>query len=300
MRVTDKILQNNFLANLSLTTERLYESETRVLTNKRVNKPSDDPVGVLNSLAIRTRIKYIEQYQRNISRTKALMQNTESVVNQMSEIFQHVTSLAVQGASDSYGSQDKYSISYEVNQLLEQVYNASNTRSESMYIFAGTRNDAAPYTATRNAQGEITEVKTNGSSGDIMRVIGDNIYMKANINGEELFEAGQNIFDVLINLRDHLRENDSDKVSKDIDVLNETAEKINNIQSVIGSRVNRIDSADSRAENDLINFNEFLSNTEDIDASEAIMDYQMELLTLQSSLQAGSRLLLPKLGDFLR
>ncbi|HUT62513.1 MAG TPA: flagellar hook-associated protein FlgL [Anaerolineae bacterium] len=300
MRVTDKILQNNFLANLSFSTERLYESQTRVLTNKRVNKPSDDPVGVLNSLAIRTRIKYIEQYQRNISRTKALMQNTESVVNQLSEIFQHVTSLAVQGASDSYGSQDKYSISYEVNQLLEQVYNASNTRSESMYIFAGTRNDAAPYTATRNAQGEITEVKTNGSSGDIMRVIGDNIYMKANVNGEELFEAGQNIFDVLINLRDHLRENDSDKVSKDIDVLNEAAEKINNIQSVIGSRVNRIESADSRAENDLINFNEFLSNTEDIDASEAIMDYQMELLTLQSSLQAGSRLLLPKLGDFLR
>jgi len=300
MRVTDKILQNNFLANLSFSTERLYESVTRVLTNKRVNKPSDDPVGVLNSLAIRTRIKYIEQYQRNISRTKALMQNTESVVNQLSEIFQHVTSLAVQGASDSYGEQDKYSISYEVNQLLEQVYNASNTRSESMYIFAGTRNDAAPYTATRNAQGEITEVKTNGSSGDIMRVIGDNIYMKANVNGEELFEAGQNIFDVLINLRDHLRENDSDKVSKDIDVLNEAAEKINNIQSVIGSRVNRIESADSRAENDLINFNEFLSNTEDIDASEAIMDYQMELLTLQSSLQAGSRLLLPKLGDFLR
>ena len=300
MRVTDKILQNNFLANLSFSTERLYESVTRVLTNKRVNKPSDDPVGVLNSLAIRTRIKYIEQYQRNISRTKALMQNTESVVNQLSEIFQRVTSLAVQGASDSYGSQDKYSISYEVNQLLEQVYNASNTRSESMYIFAGTRNDAAPYTATRNAQGEITEVKTNGSSGDIMRVIGDNIYMKANVNGEELFEAGQNIFDVLINLRDHLRENDSDKVSKDIDVLNEAAEKINNIQSVIGSRVNRIESADSRAENDLINFNEFLSNTEDIDASEAIMDYQMELLTLQSSLQAGSRLLLPKLGDFLR
>ena len=77
-------------------------------------------------------------------------------------------------------------------------------------------------------------------------------------------------------------------------------EKIINSQAVIGARLNRLDSAESRATNDEITFTEFLSNIEDADSAEAIMDYQQELLTLQSSLQAGSRLLFPKLSDFLR
>ena len=38
MRITDKILQNNFIANLTFSTERLYDAQTKVLTNKRVNK----------------------------------------------------------------------------------------------------------------------------------------------------------------------------------------------------------------------------------------------------------------------
>jgi flagellar hook-associated protein 3 FlgL len=300
MRVTDKILQNNFLANLAFSSERLYEKETRVLTNKRVNRPSDNPVDAMNSLAIRTRLNEIKQYQRNISRTKALLQNTETIVTQLAEIFQRVNTLAIQGASDSYGSTDKYTISYEVDQLLVQIFNAANTRSESIYIFAGTNNNSAPYTAIRDASGEITDVTTNGSKGDINRVIGENIHIKANINGEDLFESGQNLFDVMIKLRDDLRTGDSDKVREDIILLNEVFEKINKTQAVLGSRVNRVEAAESRAENDVINFTQFLSDSEDIDAGEAIIDYQMELLTLQASLQAGARLLHPKLGDFLR
>ncbi len=63
--------------------------------------------------------------------------------------------------------------------------------------------------------------------------------------------------------------------------------------------MNRISAAESRAENDEISFTEYLSNVEDADAAQAIMDYQMELVTLQASLQAGSKLLYPKLSDFL-
>ncbi len=300
MRVTDTMLRKNFLANLSFSSERLYDKETRVLTNKAINKPSDNPVDALNSLSIRERIDEIKQYQRNISRTKTLLQNTETVVYQMSDLFTRVKELAIQGASDSYGPNDKLSISYEVNQLLEQVLIASNNRSESTYTFAGTYNNVAPYTAVRDANGEIQQVTTTGSAGDIERVLGESVTIKANINGEDLFESGENLFELLVDLRDDLRAADSDMVRADITRIDNASEKINNVMAVIGSRVNRVESADSRAENDIINFTEFLSNAEDIEASEAIMEYQMELLTLQSSLQAGARLLHPRLGDFLR
>lgn len=300
MRVTDTILKNTFLANLAFSSERLHEKEIRVLTNKKVNKPSDSPVDALNALAIRERLNEIEQYQRNISRTKMLLQNTETVVSQITEIFQRVKTLTIQGASDSYGPSDKLSISYEVDQLLEQLFVASNNKSETTYTFAGTYNDVAPYTVERNQDGDITSVSTGGSSGDIIRILGESVRLKSNINGAELFESGQNLFDALIKVRDDLRAGDTDGLRNDLNILNEASEKVINIQAVIGSKVNRVMAAENRAENDHINFSEFLSNAVDIDAAVAITEYQMELLTLQSSLQAGARLLHPRLGDFLR
>ena len=85
MRITDKILQNNFLANLTFSTERLYDAQTKVLTNKRVNKPSNDPVDAMTSLNIRTKLSELHQYQRNINRSKTMVENTESVVTQLAE-----------------------------------------------------------------------------------------------------------------------------------------------------------------------------------------------------------------------
>ena len=137
MRITDSILKNNLLYNLGTSTERLYESETEVLTGKTLNKPSDGPVDVLNSLSIRKTISELEQYQRNISKAQTVLQNTETIVSQVEELFERLNVLAVQGASDSYSASDKASISYEVNQLLEQLYSFSNSQSSGLYIFSG-------------------------------------------------------------------------------------------------------------------------------------------------------------------
>ena len=299
MRITDKVLNKTFTSNLAFASERLYESEMRVLTNKKLNKPSDNPVDALNSLAIRSKISDIEQYQRNISRSQTLLQNTETVVSQLSEIFEQLHGLVVQGSSDNSGPTDKTSISYEVNQLLEQVYNLANTRSETVYMFAGTNNDNPPYLAVRDSAGEITVVKTFGSGGDINTIIGENIQIKMNVNGEDIFEKDTNVFDLLITIRDDLRADDTDALREDLITLSDAEEKIINNMAIIGARLNRIESAESRAENDIINFSAHLSDTEDIDASEAIMEYQLELLTLQSSMQAGARLIQQRLTDFL-
>jgi flagellar hook-associated protein 3 FlgL len=300
VRITDKILQNSFLSNLSSSSERLYNSETKVLTNKKLNKPSDNPVDTLTSLTIRSKLSNIGQFKRNISSAKSLLQNTETVVSELTDIFNRVNSLTVQGASDNYGVSDRTSIASEVNQLIEQVFNLANNRSESSFTFGGTHNDTAPYQAVRNDAGEIVSVQTTGSAGDINTVIGENIKLKVNINGEDLFEKGQNIFNVLINIRDDLRSSNTQGLTAGITQISSASEKIINTQSIIGSLENRIDAASSRAEDDETNFTQYLSNVEDTDASQAIMDYQTELATLQSSLQAGARLLQPKLADFLK
>ena len=300
MRVTDRILQNTFLSNLNFSSERLYDAETKVLTNKRINKPSDDPVDAVKSMNIRTRISEIEQYQRNISRTKTMLVQTESATDELVQIFQRLSTLTVQGASDNYSSTDKQTIAAEVNQLLEQVVTIANNRSETNYLFAGTDTDQQPYEIIRNESGDIAEVRNAGTGGDITGVIGEKLTIKANMNGETLFEQDENLFDIVIDVRDHLQSNDTESLQEDLNRIGNGSEQIYTAQASLGARLNRISAAESRTEDDIISYTEFLSDTEDIDASQAIMDYQMELVTLQAALQAGARLFQPKLVDFLK
>lgn len=299
MRITDKVMNNTFISNVNSTVDRLYQTQMEITTGRRVNEPSDDPVDAMTSMTIRTRLNDLEQYQRNISQAEAGLSNAETAIEELVEIFQDLSTLAVQGASDSYDESDKAAIAGEVNQLLEQLVSLANSRSESVYVFAGSDNDIAPYVAERDESGNITSVRTTGSSGDIMSLIGENVSIKTNVNGEDVFDGSVNLFDVAIGLRDNLLENDTDAISESLNDITNGSEQIYNNQSVIGARLNRISAAENRAENDVITYTSLLSDAEDADTTEAILDYQTQLTTLQASYQVASMITQMKLVDFL-
>ena len=299
MRITNTMLSNSFNVNLAQTTERLYEAETQALTEKRLNKPSDDPVDTITALSIRSRLSDIEQYQENISQAQTTLSTTDTALTDLVDLLSQVNTIVVEGASDTYSDADKASLAYEVNQILEEIYNLANGSIGSTYTFGGTNTDAAPYVAVRDDSGEIISVTTNGSSGDIVAQIGDNVRITVNVNGEDVFEGDVQVFDLLVKVRDDLRSGDNDELQDDLVQLSSASDQIINMQAIVGARTNRVDAAESRAESDHINFTEYLSDTEDIDASEAIINYQTELLAMQVSLQVGARILMPTLADFL-
>ena len=291
MRVTDKILQNIFLANLNSISERTFKSETEVLTNKKINKPSDDPVNTLSALNVRSRISEYNQFTRNISEAQTALKNTESGLDKLNDIFQELSTLAITGTTDAESEFNSVTVASDVNNLIEQIFSVANTKSPSGYIFAGTKSDTAPYQATRDENGEISSVVSAGSEGNILQMIGQNLKMVTNVEGQDVFENNGNLFELAINLRDNLRSGDIQAVKDSLSDFNSSTEKIINIQSEIGSKINRVSSASSRVELDLRNYEEYLSNLEDVDPSEAIVKYQMELQNLQNALEAGSRLM---------
>ena len=50
MRITNQIQQSNALQNIFKITEDLFAANQRVATGKRINKPSDDPLGIQDTL----------------------------------------------------------------------------------------------------------------------------------------------------------------------------------------------------------------------------------------------------------
>ena len=300
MRITDRVLADTLTSNLASASERLFEKEQRVLSGKILSKPSDNPVDATNSLLFRARLNDTEQYKRNITQSQNFLNQTNTALSALSEIIDKVNTAATSGASGINSTGEQTSLTQQVNEFLEELLTIANTESNGVYILGGTNNDRPPYQAVRNAAGEIVDVKTTGSGGDINSQVGENIYVKSNINGQDVFEKDRNLFSTVIKIRDDIRADNAEGLRGDLMQLSASTENLITTQSIVGSRLNRLSAAEARAEKDVVNFKDYISNVEDADPSKAILDYQMELSALQSSQQASARLLNQSLLDFLR
>ncbi len=67
MRVTNNMVNSQVVFNVQRALQRFMSLQTAMSSGKRINKPSDDPVGTLRDLDYRTELNKIGQFQANVS-----------------------------------------------------------------------------------------------------------------------------------------------------------------------------------------------------------------------------------------
>lgn len=139
MRISLRNQYSNFLYNLQNTQSNLMELNMQASSQKRINKPSDDPVGMARVLNYRTSIAGIEQYNSNIDTAKGWLNLADESMIQVSTLLTNLKGLAEQGATGTMTSSDREATSYEVRQIFSQLVNLANTRYEGKSIFGGQK-----------------------------------------------------------------------------------------------------------------------------------------------------------------
>ncbi|RKY64929.1 MAG: flagellar hook-associated protein 3 [Candidatus Latescibacterota bacterium] len=299
MRISNSTMGSSLLEGLEQILKRLNSCQTQVATTKRINKPSDDPAATAEVLRINSNLRANKQYLRNIQRAEGWLGVTENVLDQISSLLSGLRALAVQGASDTLGADDRQALAHQVNQDLETLFGHSNTTFGGKYIFAGTRTRTAPYTATRDASGQITAVSASGeNSGKILHQIGKTERLQVNVTGTELFESG--IFATVIQLRDGLQANDTQAVGRAIEELDRHLNTVAELTSSVGAKVKRLQLAENRAQDDSLVLTDMLSRAEDVDIVKAVSELQREQAVYRAALAATAQIIQPTLMDFLR
>jgi flagellar hook-associated protein 3 FlgL len=138
------------------------------------------------------------------------------------------------------------------------------------------------------------------TSGSVLREVGDGVNVQINTAGQDVFEGQFNPFSALLDLRDSLNTNDLNGIRGSITELDEARNKISNARGVIGARTSRVELTNSLLERFTVNLKESLSNTEDTDFAQAVVDLQRHQNTFQSALTTGLNLIQPSLIDFMR
>ncbi|MDX9703174.1 MAG: flagellar hook-associated protein FlgL [Candidatus Auribacterota bacterium] len=310
-RITNSMKVNRTLQYLSNNMNSIQKTQEQISSGKMIRVASDDPIGAIQSMTINNSLKKVAQYGKNIDNGISFLEHTSSVLTQIEDILMEIKTIAENGASDVTTSAERSAFAFQVDQMLQELIQAANSKYEGKFIFGGTETlsgtavNSAPFNI-RMSGSSIAGVIQNpkGISGEIKRLVNDGKYVTINIAGDAVFqpngEGGEDdIFQTIIKLRENLLANDGNEIQKRIRELDNEFDLLVGQNTLAGSKVVRMQLISDQLEDLKVIHKEHLSNIEDTDVAEAIMRLQIQEVTLQATLNASSRILQKSLLDYI-
>ena len=190
MRITNKIMQRNNLSNIN--TNKVYQDKlsTQMSTQKKVNRPSDDPVVAIRALRLRSNVSEVTQYySKNIPDAESWLSVTEDALKNLTSIVTNMISQCTKGSNGDLKSSDREIILEQLKALGEEVYSTGDADYAGRYVFTGYRTDTSlSFTEEQTLPYEITEQLDSSSIDMLTKVNTDQLL---NINS-----ANYNTIDV--------------------------------------------------------------------------------------------------------
>jgi flagellar hook-associated protein 3 FlgL len=301
MRVTQSMLTNNSMRNLSSSYARMGQLQDQLATGKKITKPSDDPVVAMKGMFYRSNLTSIEQYKRNLSELYLWMDNSEAGIDQANQGLQRVRELTLQGMNGTLSEEDKKAVAVEIEQIKKDLVGVAETKVAGRYIFHGTDIGNSPIKNGNPADGSAPQVADNLTSaviGSYNVEVSQGVSLKANVNPGNVFS--QKLFDTVHNIQKALESGDTDALDTELGNLDDVMETLSAERSELGARYNRLEMIDDRLGQQEVVANRILSDNEDADIERVITDLKTQESVHRAALGVGARIIQPTLMDFLR
>jgi len=310
MRVTQTMLTKTNIGHLSSSYQKLSVLQEQLISGKKIQRPSEDPVVAMQGIRYRTEVREVDQFKKNISEATGWMDLTDSALDEASSAMRRIRELTTQAANDTYDATQRKAIQSEVGQLIEHIGTLANTKYNEKSIFNGTKTDKPLV----DMDGLKDYLKNGGAATTIYKdgapdpadkgieyEISSGIMVEVNVKPSDVFSQGS--FEQLKSLYDALGSGSANngaelsaKLSEIDTILNKTVET----RADLGARVNRLELNASRLDDQEIIAKAIMSNNEDIDAEKVIMELKSYETLHRAALSAGARVIQPTLLDFLR
>jgi flagellar hook-associated protein 3 FlgL len=312
MRITTSMVQRNVLADLNNISSKLTRTQMKAASNKEISRPSDDPFGTTQAMALRQSLSANRQYQANVEDAMGWQDATEQALIDITDAVQEARRLIVQGGTDSADQTSRDAIASELEQIIEGIKQSGNANYRGSFLFSGTETSARSYLPTSDPYVATDDVFQGDEAGwtagipGIIREIGPNVSMSINTVGRDLLGDGQSVnddklLDVLRDAVDHLRAGDGTSLrGTDIERLDRNFDHLLEVRAANGARTNRLEAALGRLgqlEESVIGQ---LSQTEDADIAETLIELNSQTAAYQAALRAGASIVQSSLMDFLR
>ncbi len=294
MRITQQMMSNKVNRSLSKNTEKLMKTQTQISSGKQFIKASEDPVGMAKALDYRKTLDSVDQYVRNVSHARSGLETGESTLADIGELLNRAKELALSQTTGTASPETRQIAAGEAKQLRDQLIQLANTKQDDRYMFGGRKTDTPPYDPLN------PDLGFQGDAGGFPVIVSAGVTMDAAVSGQQAFGSPADPVLVLTDLITGLEANDPSAISGQLDTLDQSLAQIVNVRADVGSKLNRLDATETHWDNFKTNIEQMLSNTEDLDLTQAVTDLTVQQSAFQASLASASKIIQPSLLDYLR
>jgi flagellar hook-associated protein 3 FlgL len=182
MRITSFMIFNQLTRSLQSNMEDFSKLNSQLASGKRIQKPSDDVIGMMRSLDYRLSINNTEQYKRNIEEANFQLQFAGDVLGSVSNSLLKLKELISMGGN--YQSQENRSFyAQQAAKWRDFLLDLSNTKLREKYIFSGYQTNQKAFMYNSNTY----QYDYNGDSGEINVLIDKEGTLPLNIPGSNAF-----------------------------------------------------------------------------------------------------------------
>ncbi len=140
MRITNNIILHNTSNNINGNKINVDSLNNQMSSQKKIQRPSEDPVIAIRALRLRSSLSEIDQYyEKNIPDAESWLDITETAIRNMKDIITDIRTQCVYGAQDSLTTDNRNAILEQLQKLREQVYSEGNADYAGRTVFTGYR-----------------------------------------------------------------------------------------------------------------------------------------------------------------
>lgn len=295
MRITNRMMVDLAVARMNDRLTQFESSQRELATGKRIHVASDDVAGMNTALDVRSAIAANDQARRNGQDGIVWTEMADSRLDGIGTQLHRIRDLIVEANNSANGPSGYAAIATEIGELAESIRSIANSRHQTRPIFGG-------FVADDPVQDVAATWTYMGDAGAVVRRVSESETVQVNVTGDEVFgfNAGEDLFTVLDDLVANIGSGAPVNLDTELQRIDRAMDRVLAGRASIGAARNRIDAAMVRAQGDEVNLRTQLSETEDADMAEAIMELQIQEIAYQAAQGALSKSLQSSLAQFLR
>lgn len=140
MRITNNMMLHNTSNNINGNKVNVNDLNNQMSSQKKIQRPSEDPVVAIRALRFRSTLSEIDQYyENNIPDAESWLSITETALSNMEEIIKDIRYQCEYGCNDYLTADDRKTILTQLEKLRAQVYAEGNTDYAGRTVFTGYR-----------------------------------------------------------------------------------------------------------------------------------------------------------------
>jgi flagellar hook-associated protein 3 FlgL len=300
------MMSRSVLSDLQDISAKQAQTRRQMSSGKAITKPSDDPYSAARAMSLRSELAGIKQHERNVQEAQSWMTVTDTALSKIGDFAQTARELVVQGANDTLPQTSRNAIADQIDQIIAGMKQEANATYDGRYVLGGNRTNVRPYDSTLQTTDPATTPNDAyaGDAASQLREIGPNVTLAINVHGDEVLGgapgATGNMLGVLRDIATHLRAGDTSSLgTTDLKAISDQIDNLLSVQARVGAGMNRLETASSRLQEFEESTMSMLSDTEDADMAETLVNFSTQQAVYQSALNAGARIVQSSLLDFL-